>query len=247
MAVALIAGGSSGIGLAVLQAFRKRGDNVFLADIDERRSLEAISEAAAGEARSLVCDLSTRDGPRAAVAAALAAFGKIDCIFANAAILESAPLQEWSPERWEKSLALNLSMPFYLAQAAAPVLAGSDNASVIFTASTGALRGHAGMPAYHATKSGLLGLCRALADELAPQGTRVNCLLPGWINTPFNDRFWKFQADREEAERALLRQIPMGRQGEPADVAGAALFLASPAARYITGTSLVVDGGYTAV
>ena len=247
MAVALIAGGSSGIGLAVLRAFRKQGDNVLLADIDEGRSLEAIREEAAGEARALVCDLSTRDRPRAAVAAALAAFGRIDCVFANAAILEAAPLKEWTPERWEKSLALNLSMPFYLAQAAAPVLAASDNASVIFTASTGALRGHAGMPAYHATKSGLLGLCRALADELAPQGTRVNCLLPGWIDTSFNDRFWKFQSDRAEAERALLRQIPMGRQGDPADVAGAALFLASSAARYITGTSLVVDGGYTAV
>ncbi|RFC65666.1 MULTISPECIES: SDR family NAD(P)-dependent oxidoreductase [Mesorhizobium] len=247
MAVALIAGGSSGIGLAVLRAFRERGDDVFLADIDETRSLAAVSERGAGKARSMVCDLSTREGPRQAVEAALAEYGRIDCVFANAAILESAPLQEWKAEQWEKSLALNLSMPFYLTQAAAPILARSDNASIILTASTGALRGHAGMPAYHATKSGLLGLCRALADELAPQGTRVNCLLPGWIDTPFNDSFWRFQADPVEAERALLRQIPMGRQGTPEDVAGTVLFLASPAARYVTGTSLVVDGGYTAV
>ncbi|MBX3598912.1 MAG: SDR family oxidoreductase [Rhizobiaceae bacterium] len=247
MAVVLIAGGSSGIGLAALRAFRERGDDVFLADIDEERARIAIGEPGAGRADWLKCDLTRPDASKAAVEGALAAFGRIDCVFANAGILESAPLQEWTPERWEKSLALNLSMPFYLAQAAAPALAKSDNSSIIFTASTGALRGHAGMPAYHATKAGLLGLCRALADELAPQGTRVNCLLPGWIDTPFNDGFWRFQNDRAEAERALLRQIPMGRQGAPEDVAGTVLFLASSAARYITGTSIVVDGGYTAV
>ena len=165
----------------------------------------------------------------------------------TAAILESAPLQDWTPQRWNRSLALNLSSPFFLAQAAAPALARSDNGCIIFTASTGALRGHAGMPAYHATKSGLLGLCRALADELAQQGTRVNCLLPGWIDTPFNNTFWSFQADPAAAERELLRQIPMRRQGTPEDVAGSVLFLASPASRYVTGTSIVVDGGYTAV
>lgn len=247
MGVVLIAGGSSGIGLAALRAFRAQGDSVLLADIDGARAAQVAAEPGKGEARAFACDLSTDDGPRAAVEAALDAFGQLDCVFANAAILESAPLQDWTPQRWNRSLALNLSSPFFLAQAAAPALARSDNGSIIFTASTGALRGHAGMPAYHATKSGLLGLCRALADELAAQGTRVNCLLPGWIDTPFNSSFWSFQADPAAAERELLRQIPMRRQGMPEDVAGTVLFLASPASRYVTGTSIVVDGGYTAV
>ncbi|MCB1445869.1 MAG: SDR family oxidoreductase [Rhizobiaceae bacterium] len=247
MGVVLIAGGSSGIGLAALRAFRAQGDSVLLADIDGIRAAQAASEPGQGEIRTLICDLSTDEGPKTAVQAALDAFGRLDCVFSNAAILESAPLQDWTPERWRRSLSLNLSSPFFLAQAAAPALAGSDNGSIIFTASTGALRGHAGMPAYHATKSGLLGLCRALADELAGQGTRVNCLLPGWIDTPFNDSFWSFQADPVAAERELLRQIPMRRQGTPEDVAGTVLFLASPASRYVTGTSVVVDGGYTAV
>lgn len=247
MGVVLIAGGSSGIGLAALRAFRAQGDSVLLADIDGARATQVAAEPGKGEARAFACDLSTDDGPRAAVEAALDAFGGLDCVFANAAILESAPLQDWTPQRWNRSLALNLSSPFFLAQAAAPALARSNNGSIIFTASTGALRGHAGMPAYHATKSGLLGLCRALADELAAQGTRVNCLLPGWIDTPFNSSFWSFQADPAAAERELLRQIPMRRQGVPEDVAGTVLFLASPASRYVTGTSIVVDGGYTAV
>ena len=247
MGVVLIAGGSSGIGLAAMRAFRARGDCVLLADIDGKRAGQAAAEPGTGAARAFTCDLSVEHGPRAAVGAALDAFGRLDCVFANAAILESAPLQDWTPERWNRALALNLSSPFFLAQAAAPALARSDNGSIIFTASTGALRGHAGMPAYHATKSGLLGLCRALADEFAAQGTRVNCLLPGWIDTPFNNSFWAFQSDPAAAERELLRQIPMRRQGTAEDVAGTVLFLASPASRYVTGTSIVVDGGYTAV
>jgi len=102
-------------------------------------------------------------------------------------------------------------------------------------------------PTMHATKTGLLGLCRALADELAPDGVRVNCILPGWIDTLVNAPFWDFQADRRGAEEALLRQLPMRRQAAPEDVAGVVLFLASDAARYVTGTSVAVDGGYSAV
>ena len=160
-----------------------------------------------------------------------------------------APLAaaDWTADAWDRSLAVNLRAPFLLTQAAAPHLRASGNPSVIFTSSTGALRGHAGMPAYHATKAGLLGLARSLADELSPDGIRVNCILPGWIETPFNAPFWSFQPDPGAAEQSLVRSIPMRRQGEPADVAGVVLFLASAAARYVTGGSIVVDGGYSAV
>jgi dihydroanticapsin dehydrogenase len=247
MSVVLIAGGATGIGLAALRAFRAQGDAVMLVDVDQASAERAAAEPARGEARAFICDLSDVDAPQAAVQAAATAFGGLDCVFVNAATLISASLSAWTIEQWNRSLALNLSAPFFLTQAAAPLLARSANGSVIFTSSTGALRGHAGMPAYHATKAGLLGLARSLADELAPQGVRVNCLLPGWIDTPFNKAFWAFQSDPAEAERALLRQIPMGRQGRPQDVVGAILFLASAASKYMTGTQLVVDGGYTAV
>lgn len=247
MAVVLVAGGATGIGLAALRAFRAQGDAVLLADIDGEAAERVAAEESAGPAAVFACDLSRPEAAAACVAAAVQRFGGLDTVFANAAILQSAPLEEWTPDMWDRSMALNLRTPFLLAQAAAPHLRNSSNPSLIFTSSTGALRGHAGMPAYHASKAGLLGLARALADELAPDGIRVNCLLPGWIDTPFNAPFWNFQTDAAAAERRLLEQIPMGRQGRGEDVAGAVLFLASPAARYITGTSLVVDGGYTAV
>jgi len=103
------------------------------------------------------------------------------------------------------------------------------------------------MPAYAATKAGLVNLVRALADELSPAGVRVNCICPGWIDTPFNDTFWQHQDDPDAALKALVGSIPMRRQGAPDDVAGTVLFLASPASAYITGQALVVDGGYLSV
>jgi 3-oxoacyl-[acyl-carrier protein] reductase len=247
VATVLIAGGASGIGLAAMRAFRRQGDAVLLADRNAEAAGRAAAEDLPGPARAVACDLAQPEDCRRAVEDAVAAFGGLDTVFANAAVLHSAPLDAWSVEDWDLSMAVNIRAPFLLAQAAAPHLRRSANASVIFTASTGALRGHAGMPAYHATKAGLLGLARSLADELGRDGVRVNCVLPGWIETPFNDPYWSFQADPDEARRRLEAQIPAGRQGDPEDVAGTILFLASPAARYVTGTQLVVDGGYTAV
>jgi dihydroanticapsin dehydrogenase len=247
MSTILIAGGATGIGRATMDAFRAAGDDVFLVDINEAAARAAIDKETPGRAASFACDLSREGAAAEVVSAAIDAFGTLDTLFVNAAVLRSAPLTEWTPAMWSASIALNLSAPFFLAQAAAPHLARSTNPSIIFTSSTGAARGHAGMPAYHATKAGLIGLCRALADELAPQRIRVDCIMPGWIDTPFNEPYWSFQPDRGAAEAALVRQIPMGRQGAPEDVAGVVTFLASRAARYVTGGSIVIDGGYLAV
>jgi NAD(P)-dependent dehydrogenase (short-subunit alcohol dehydrogenase family) len=103
------------------------------------------------------------------------------------------------------------------------------------------------MPAYHASKAGLINLVRALADELGPEGITVNAVCPGWIDTPFNDAFWQHQDDPAAALRSLESSIPLRRQGVPEDVVDSVLFLASPGAAYITGQAVVVDGGYSAV
>jgi len=192
-------------------------------------------------------DLADPAVPAEAVASAVSTFGSLDSVLVTAALMQSASLADWTSPMWDAAVALNLKMPFLFAQAAAPHLAKSDNASITFISSTGAIRGHAGMSAYQATKAALPGLCRSLTAELGPRGIRVNCILPGWIETPFNDPFWSYQVDAQAKRAAIEAQIPLRRQGEPKDVSSMVLFLASPDGRYIAGSSIVIDGGYTAV
>jgi len=240
----LIVGGATGIGRAALMAFRAQGDEVFLADVNDGAGRALCEEQGA---HFLHADLADPAAPRAITDACVTALGGIDTLFVNAGVLASAPLAGWTPELWQRSVAINLGAPFFLVQAAAEALRLSANASIVLTASTGALRGHAQMHGYHATKTGLIGLVRSLGDELGPDGIRVNAVLPGFIDTPFNAPFWAAQDDADAAQQKLAASIPMRRQGTPEDVAGVVTFLASAAARYVTGTQIVVDGGYSAV
>jgi len=247
MATILVAGGATGIGRAAVRAFRARGDTVLLADLDLEGAQRVVDEPGRGAAAAFACDLGTVDAPSAAVEAAVALGGGLDAVLANAAVLRAAPLADWTAQDWDRSLAVNLRGPFLLAQAAAPHLRRSPLASLVFTASTGAFRGHAGMPAYAASKAGLVNLARALADELGPDGVRVNCVCPGWVDTPFNDPHWGHQRDPAAARQALEAAIPLRRQARPEDVTGLLCFLTSPESAYITGESVVIDGGYLAV
>lgn len=246
MASVIIAGGATGIGRAAVQGFRARGDDVVL--IDHREvAAEVAAEKHPGRCIFLHRDLSRDEVPAEAVATAVAEFGGADTVLITAALMLSASLAEWTPAMWDQSVALNLKMPFFFAQAAAPHLAKSDNASIVFISSTGAIRGHAGMSAYQATKAALPGLTRSLTAELGPLGIRINSVLPGWIDTPFNDPFWSYQHDPDGKRQIIDAQIPLRRHGMPDEVASLILLLTSPAGRYIAGTSIVVDGGYTAV
>lgn len=246
MATVIVAGGATGIGRAAVRGFRARGDNVLLVD-HRAQAADLQDEPAPGAIRFIQRDLADATAPASIVEAALETYGSLDTVLITAALMLSAPLGEWTVDMWDRSVALNLRMPFLFAQAAAPHLAKSDNASLIFISSTGAIRGHAGMSAYQATKAALPGLCRSLTAELGPLGVRINTLMPGWIDTPFNDPFWQYQEKPSDRRIEIERQIPLRRQGHPEEVASMALFLASPAGRYIAGTSIVIDGGYTAV
>ncbi len=248
MSAVLVAGGATGIGAEAVRAFRRRGDRVLIADRNEPAGQALVDEDLPGEAMFLRCDFSHSDSAVSAVETAVSFhLGSLDTVFYNAAVLEAHPLDAWTAADWDRSMVVNLRTPFLMSQAAAPHLRKSDQGRIIFTSSTGAFRGHAGMPAYHATKAGLLGLVRALADELGPDGVTVNAICPGWVDTAFNDSFWSHQDDPGVALAKLTSQIPLRRQAEPDEMTGMLLFLASPASSYITGQALVIDGGYTSV
>ncbi len=248
MSVVLVAGGATGIGAAAVRGFRARGDQVLVADLNEEHGHALVAEDLPGHAQFLHCDFADPESIARCVDAAVAwGTGSLDTVFYNAALLEAHPLHEWTAAAWDRSTAVNLRAPFLIAQAAAPHLRKSEAGRLILTSSTGAFRGHAGMPAYHATKAGLLGLVRSLADELGPDGVTVNAVCPGWVDTPFNDSFWQHQADPDDALRQLREQIPLRRQAAPEELTGLLLFLASEQSAYITGQALVIDGGYTSV
>jgi dihydroanticapsin dehydrogenase len=248
MSVVMVAGGATGIGAEAIRGFRARGDTVLLADQNEQAGSALVCEDLPGRAKFMHCDFRESSSPAAAVSAAVElGAGALDTVFYNAAVLEARVLADWTVDAWDTATAVNLRAPFLIAQAAAPWLRKADHGRLIFTSSTGAFRGHARMAAYHATKAGLLGLVRALADELGPDGVTVNAVCPGWVDTPFNNAFWISQPDPANALASLTEHIPLRRQAAPEEITGLLLFLASPDSAYITGQALVIDGGYTAV
>jgi NAD(P)-dependent dehydrogenase (short-subunit alcohol dehydrogenase family) len=241
--VALITGGASGIGRASALGLAREGAAVAIGDIDDEGVAETarLVEEAAGRPLVRRCDVASSEQIDQLVAAAKDAFGGVDIVFGNAGVLTVAPLAELSLDTFEQHLDVNLTANFRLAKAVAPILRLRGGGSIIFTASLGGLRGSAGSSAYNASKGGLVNLTRALADELGPDGIRVNCICPGWVDTPFNDPFWA--GEPAGAKEEVVRQIPLRRQALPEEIAPTVVFLAGDGASYISGHALVVDGG----
>jgi NAD(P)-dependent dehydrogenase (short-subunit alcohol dehydrogenase family) len=246
MSAALVAGGATGIGRATVDLLRAQGTDVYLADIDASGAAKAVAAEAPGRGVAGYCDLATTDGPGQAVDAALAAFGRLDALIVCAGFLVEAELADITLEDWEQTIATNLRAPFLLAQAAAGALARSPHGRIVLTGSTSAFRGGVGTVAYAASKGGLAAMTRSLALGLAPSGVCVNCVAPGWIDTPFNNPYWARVGDTPESRAALDARIPLGAQGTPSDVAAVIAFLASAQARYVTGQTVIVDGGLLA-
>lgn len=244
----LIAGGATGIGRATAQRLLEQGVNVHIADIDEAGARKAVESFGLTDGRATVSghDLTEDTAPAAAVAEALGEHGGLDGLVVCAAMLVEQELDDFQVHDWDRTMALNLRAPFLLTQAAAPALRSSANGRVALIGSTAAFRGGGGSFAYAASKGGIVALTRSLAVALAPDGVCVNCVCPGWIETPFNDPFWSRVGGREAAQSQLESRIPLGAQGKPDDVASVIAFLVSPDARYVTGQSVVVDGGLLA-
>jgi NAD(P)-dependent dehydrogenase (short-subunit alcohol dehydrogenase family) len=242
----LVAGGATGIGRSTIERLRSRGDDVFLADINLEAAEALMTEPASGRGLAGRYDLSTLDGPPAAVKAALEAFGRLDALVVCAGVLVDSPLAEISLEQWERTMAVNLRAPFLLAQAAEQALRESEVGRIVLTASVAAFQGGVGTVAYATSKGGLVSMTRSLAVGFAKSSVRVNCIAPGWIDTPFNDPYWQRVGANPSARSALESRIPVGRQGVPEEIAAVIAFLLSAESSYLTGQTIVVDGGLLA-
>jgi NAD(P)-dependent dehydrogenase (short-subunit alcohol dehydrogenase family) len=237
--VAVVTGGANGIGLAAARLLAANGAKVWIFDLDGENPDAAAQRIGA---RAAVADVTDRHSLDAAFAAVLAADGTPGIVIANAGIASEADLWDHTAEDWERILRVNLTGAFHTVQAAARLMKPRRSGSIVLTASTNSYDGEARLAAYNASKAGLLGLVHTAANELGPYQIRVNAVCPGLIRTRLTERHFS----TPEVLRDYFRQIPLGRGGEPDEVAQASLFLASDLASYITGATLFVDGGQMA-
>jgi NAD(P)-dependent dehydrogenase (short-subunit alcohol dehydrogenase family) len=244
---AIVTGAGSGIGRAVALGFAHEGAGVVAADVDPARARETAQaiEAAGGQAMAVQVDVSSRESVEALLGAALARFPQIDVLFNNAGVTSRAPFLEMTEEQWDRVLGVNLKGQFLVGQAVAKHMVARSGGGSIINTSSQLAEGAAnpGSAHYLASKGGSRMLTRGMAVDLAPHGIRVNALAPGVTVTNLT----RERLDEDaEWRRIALERIPMGRFGEPDDLVGACVFMASDESRYMTGATLVVDGGYTA-
>jgi 2-deoxy-D-gluconate 3-dehydrogenase len=217
-------------------ALAEAGADVAAVDVEP---LDGIGRAT----RELDLRALTPDGAADLVAWARSELGDLSVLVNNAGMIRRAPAAETTAEDWHEVIALNLTAPFFLSQAfALALLRDGGRGSIVNVVSMNSFHGGMEVPAYTASKHGLLGITRALANEWTARGIRVNGIAPGWMATELT------AALREDPARdeALLARLPIGRWGEPADLAGAVVYLASDASSYVSGSFIAVDGGYLA-
>ncbi|MEL0148613.1 MAG: SDR family oxidoreductase [Actinomycetota bacterium] len=236
-ATVAITGASTGIGAALTDAFLDSGAIV----LGISRSPDKHPTTSPNY-RTYAADLSVRSETEALIDTLKADHERIDVLINNAGHALRAPSVDYPMDDWDRLIELNLTAPFLLSRGLAPPMLHRGAGKVIFTASLWSFLGGRSVPAYTVTKSGIAGMIRALSNEWAPQGVQVNGIAPGYIDTDLT----RPAINDPEIGPAFLARIPAGRWGEPQDVAGAALFLASHHSNYITGTIVPVDGGWLA-
>ena len=242
---ALITGGNSGIGLATARLFIAEGARVAITGRDQKTLDEAVAELGPN-ARGYRADLTIAEDRRRLFASLAKDFGKLDIIFANAGIAGRTPTGSTDEAIFENVIHTNLNGAFFTVNSAAPLL--NDNGSIIFNGSVHNYVGQPGQAAYAATKGGLVSMARSIAADLAPRNIRVNVVAPGATKTPIWSRGPRASMSTDESAKLakfVSAVIPLGRWGEPEELAKAVLFLASADSSYVNAVELMVDGGAT--
>jgi 3-oxoacyl-[acyl-carrier protein] reductase len=227
--VALVCGGTRGIGRAVANILKDEGAEVAINGRDPKTAPFPADVAVPARAEKLVQDVAKK-------------FGRLDILFANAGGPPAAPFKDQPADAWQKAIELNLLSTIHLTRAAVPIMTKAKWGRIICLASVAALQPLPGLILSSTARAGVLGFAKALSDEVAKDGITVNSICPGFINT---ERIAELSKARPEMMKQRLGEIPMGRIGTPEELAAAIAFLASEGASYITGAVLEVDGGFT--
>jgi 2-deoxy-D-gluconate 3-dehydrogenase len=240
--VALVTGASRGLGQAMTLGLAEAGADIAGLDMTECSETCEQVQALGRQYHSVVCDLreASPEQLTETVAGVVSALGRLDILINNAGIIRRAPIFEFSEENWDDVLQINLKAVFFLAQAAARQMAGQGGGKIINVASMLSFQGGILVPSYTAAKSGVAGITKALANELAPKNINVNAIAPGYMAT---DNTAPLRADPKRSQ-SILERIPSGRWGLPDDLKGIAVFLASSASDYMHGAIVPVDGGW---
>jgi 2-dehydro-3-deoxy-D-gluconate 5-dehydrogenase len=243
--VAIITGGNGGLGLAMARGLARAGASVALAARDENKGAAAVKQlgTVTSRPRFYAFDAASAASCRKLVESVVGDFGACDILVNNAGMNRRKPPEDIAEHEWREILDVNLGAALFCAQAAYPHMKAASRGKILNIGSMYSLFGAATVAAYAASKGGLVQLTRSLACAWAPDNIQVNAILPGWIDTDLTRRARQQVADLHDI---VLSRTPAGRWGEPDDLAGAAVFLCSPASDFVTGAALPVDGGYSA-
>lgn len=243
---ALVTGGGSGIGRSIARRFAEEGAVVMVADLRGQAAAET-AEMIGGNGRvaSVEVDVTSASAVQRALARTEDELGGLDVVVNNAGITIVGSVEELSEEQWDQELSINLKSVYVVSRAAWPRLRERGGGAIVSTASIAGLWAIPDDAAYCASKAAVIMLTKCMALDGARDGIRVNCVCPGFVRTPMIDGYFADQPDPEAARRFATGLHPLGRLGEPVDIAEAFVYLASDEARWVSGTALVVDGGLT--
>ncbi|KUP35112.1 oxidoreductase [Bacillus halotolerans] len=244
----LITGGASGIGYAAVQAFLNQQANVVVADIDAAQGEVMVRQENSDRLHFVQTDITDEAACQHAVQSAIDTFGGLDILINNAGIEIVAPIHEMELSDWNKVLQVNLTGMFLMSKHALRHMLAAGKGNIINTCSVGGVVAWPDIPAYNASKGGVLQLTRSMAVDYAKHQIRVNCVCPGIIDTPLNEKSFmeNNEGPLEEIKKEKAKVNPMLKLGKPEEIANVMLFLASDLSSYMTGSAITADGGYTA-